>query len=123
MSPNDEESGDTEFRAKARSAGARNDDKIERTLRDSTPTRFAAGFGDRVAARLASESARAVADATVDFTAALQRQFVRIVPIVAAASLILGLYSWWGGRSSSDSVLDATLHLPQVSIAAVYGDN
>ena len=73
-----------------------------------------------MAARLASESARAVVDATVDFTATLQRQFIRIVPILAAASLILGVYSWWGGRSTADSVLDATLHLPQVSIASVY---
>jgi hypothetical protein len=32
----------------------------------------------------------------------------------------LALYSWWGGRATADSLLDATLRLPQVSIATAY---
>jgi hypothetical protein len=97
---------------------SKRDDPLEHTLRDAAPRRFAAGFADRVAARLATEP---IASMAVDFDEVLQRQFVRIVPVLAAASLILALYGWWGGRNSADSLIDATLNLPQVSLATVYG--
>lgn len=93
------------------------DDALARALRDAAPDRFAVGFAGRVTERLAREGGGAAA---VDFTAALERHFVRFVPLLAAASLILAVYSWWGGRNSADSLFDATLHLPQVSIATVY---
>lgn len=92
------------------------DQSLDALLNDAAPRRFASGFADRVAGRVAVDSARKAAD----FETVLERQFVRIVPFLAAASLVLALYGWWGGRSTSDSVLDATLHLPQVSIANVY---
>ena len=98
---------------------SKRDDRLEHALRDATPVGFRAGFAERVTARLAGERAM-TARTTLDFTAALERQFLRVVPLLAAASLILGVYSWWGGRTTSDSVLDATLHLPQVSIATAY---
>jgi hypothetical protein len=96
------------------------DIRLERALRDATPDQFARGFGDRVAARLQRESAIGASPGALDFTASLQRNFVRIVPILAAASILLGVYSWWGGRATSSSVIDATLRLPQVSIASAY---
>src|ERR1700754_4976359 len=99
---------------------SKRDDGFERIVRDAAPDRFAAGFAQRVAGRLALEGRSPARSATLDFTAALERQFLRVVPILAAASLILGLYSWWGGRTTSDSLLDATLRLPQVSIATAY---
>ncbi|HEY4307326.1 MAG TPA: hypothetical protein VGM82_22835 [Gemmatimonadaceae bacterium] len=95
------------------------DEELERRLRDAAPNRFAAGFADRVAARLA-EAPEFARGAAIDFTATLERQFLRVVPLLAAASLILAAYSWWGGRQSSDSLIDATLRLPQVSIATAY---
>jgi hypothetical protein len=98
---------------------SKRDDGLERIVRDAAPARFRTGFVERVNARLANERARSLR-ITPDFTAVLERQFLRIVPILAAASLILGLYSWWGGRTTSDSVLDATLNLPRVSIATAY---
>ena len=94
------------------------EEELEKTLRDAAPRRFANGFADRVAARIATGAA---ALPTVDFGTVLERQFVRVVPLLAAASLVLALYGWWGGRSTSDSFLDAALHLPQVSLATVYG--
>jgi hypothetical protein len=97
--------------------GAPADERVGRLLRDAAPARFDRGFSDRVVARLAEGGRMASA---LDFTAALERHFLRVVPILAAASLILGLYSWWGGRQTADSLLDATLRLPQVSIATVY---
>ena len=40
-----------------------------------------------------------------------------IVPIVAAASLMLAAYNWWGARgTSASSTLDAALNLPQVTL-------
>jgi hypothetical protein len=99
---------------------SKRDDGLERLLRDAAPDRFRTGFGERVTARLAHERRPGARSATADFTAALERQFLRVVPFLAAASLILGLYSWWGGRKTSDSLLDATLNLPQVSIATAY---
>lgn len=98
---------------------SKRDDRLEHLLRDAVPTSFRPGFAERVTARLAGERAT-TAHATLDFTAALERQFLRVVPILAAASLILAVYSWWGGRATADSLLDATLHLPQVSIATAY---
>jgi hypothetical protein len=99
---------------------SKRDEGLERTLRDAAPDRFAAGFADRVATRLGAGRGPAANRSTADFTVTLERQFLRIVPILAAASLLLGLYSWWGGRRTADSLLDATLRLPQVSIATAY---
>jgi hypothetical protein len=97
-------------------------DQLESLLRDAAPRRFAGGFVDRVTARLVNDVRRLhlVRASELDFAEALQRQFVRIVPILAAASMLLGVYSWWNGRGTADSLLDATLHLPQVSIATAY---
>jgi hypothetical protein len=99
------------------------DDGLEHQLRDAAPVAFRTGFADRVSARLASErreAGHASGRAKLDFTAVLERQFLRVVPLLAAASLMLALYGWWGGRSTSDSLIDATLRLPQVSIATAY---
>ena len=97
---------------------ANGDESLERALREAAPRRFTAGFADRVVTRIATGAA---ALPTVDFGAVLERQFVRVVPLLAAATLILALYGWWGGRSTADSFVDATLNLPQVSLATVYG--
>lgn len=97
----------------------RSDDRLANLLHDAAPNRFAVGFAGRVTERLARERA-GLSERSTDFTAALERNFVRIVPMLAAASLILAIYSWWGGRNTADSLLDATLNLPQVSIATVY---
>jgi hypothetical protein len=97
-------------------------DDLERLLRDAAPRGFADGFAGRVTARLAGNvpPLQLVGPRELDFGEALQRQFVRIVPILAAASMLLGVYSWWNGRGTADSLIDATLNLPQVSIATVY---
>jgi hypothetical protein len=97
-------------------------DDLERLLRDAAPRRFADGFAARVTARLARDipQLHLVAPRELEFGEALQRQFVRIVPILAAASMLLGVYSWWNGRATADSLLDATLNLPPVSIATAY---
>ena len=44
---------------------------------------------------------------------ALERQFRRVVPIAAAASLVLAAYNWWGARENASSPLDAALNLFQ----------
>jgi hypothetical protein len=100
------------------------DEELEHLLRDAAPDHFAEGFRERVVARAARHPGvvgrihpRGV---ELTFSEILERQFMRIVPILAAASILLGVYSWWGGRGTSDSILDAALRLPQVSIAAVY---
>ena len=88
-------------------------DRISALVRGAAPDRFDAGFGERVASRL-----RASRD--LSLSSALDRQFRRIVPLAAAASLMLAAYNWWGARNSASSTLDAALNLPSVSLAAAY---
>jgi len=88
-------------------------DAVEALVRESAARAFDAGFSDRVAARL-----RATTDASV--SDALERQVRRVVPLVAAASLMLGAYNWWGGRESASSALEAALNLPRVSLSSAY---
>ena len=86
---------------------------IEALVHESAPSSFNAGFGDRVASRL-----RTATELTI--SAALERQVRRIVPIVAAASLVLAAYNWWGSRDSGVSTIDAALNLPRVSLSSAY---
>ena len=89
------------------------DDPVSSLIRSAAPERFDAGFTDRVAARL-----RAEREPPLSF--ALERQFRRVVPIAAAASLILAAYNWWGARGSEASAFEAALNLPRVSLSAAY---
>jgi len=89
------------------------DDALDALVRSAVPTSFAPGFSDRVATRLR-------ADETVSLSDALERQVRRVVPLVAAASLLLAAYNWWGARGSSSSAFDAALNLPRVTLSAAY---
>lgn len=89
------------------------DDATTRLIRAARPTSFAAGFSDRVAARLRAEREQSV-------SRSLERQFLRIVPLVAAASLMLAAYNWWGARGTEVSPIDAALNLPQITLATAY---
>lgn len=82
-------------------------------IRDAAPARFDPGFGGRVLAHLR-------ADREPSLSAALERQFLKLVPLVAAASLVLAAYNWWGARATSSSAIDAALNLPQVTLSAAY---
>lgn len=80
---------------------------------DAAPERFDPGFGDRVLARLRAEREPSL-------SATLERQFLKLVPLVAAASLMLAAYNWWGARTTSSSAIDAALNLPQVTLGSAY---
>ena len=82
-------------------------------VRASAPERFESGFSNRVAARLRT-------DREPTLSTVLQRQFLRIVPIAAAASLMLAAYNWWGARETASSPIEAMLNLPQVTLASAY---
>ncbi|MGH7620279.1 MAG: hypothetical protein ACREPM_23935 [Gemmatimonadaceae bacterium] len=92
------------------------DDLMAALLRDAAATSFGPGFGDRVRARLDEERAQAL-------PRALERQFIRIVPLAAAAALLLAAYNWWGARGMTSSALDAALNLPQATIASAYAES
>ena len=92
---------------------ASSDDALETLVRSGAPASFAPGFSDRVAARLR-------ADGTVSLSEALERQVRRVLPFVAAASLLLAAYNWWEARGSASSALDAALNLPDVTLSAAY---
>jgi hypothetical protein len=92
---------------------AASDDALESLVRSAAPTSFASGFSDRVAARLRAGGSLSLSDA-------LERQVRRVVPFVAAASLILAAYNWWSARDSAASALDAALNLPRVTLSAAY---
>lgn len=91
-------------------------DPLESLLRDAAPAAFAPGFGERVRARVAAERAQALPHA-------LEKHFLRIVPLAAAAALLLAAYNWWGARGTTASALDAALNLPQVTIASAYSSS
>jgi len=88
------------------------DEALSTLLRANAPDRFAAGFSERVLARVRNEES--------SLAASLQRQFVRIVPLAAAAALLLASFNWWSARSTHTSAIDAALNLPQVSLASAY---
>jgi hypothetical protein len=89
------------------------DDSIARIIRDAAPSGFRPGFSERVVARIGAER-------EIAFAQALEHQFLRVVPIVAAAALVLAAYNWWGARGTAASPFDAVLNLPQVSLATAY---
>ena len=89
------------------------DDALASLIRGAAPTSFAAGFADRVGARLSADKSGSLSDA-------LERQVRRIVPFVAAASLVLAAYNWWSARGTSSSAIDAALNLPRVTLSAAY---
>ena len=89
------------------------DDTLEALVRSAAPASFEPGFSARVSARIE-------ADGTLSLSEALERQVRRVVPIVAAASLLLAAYNWWEARGSASSALDAALNLPDVTLSAAY---
>ncbi len=88
-------------------------DRVATLVHHAAPRRFDDGFADRVLAHVRSRRDSAIG-------AALERQFLRIVPLVAAAALVLAAYNWWGGRTNAASALDAALNLPQVTLSSAY---
>lgn len=70
--------------------------------------RFATGFADRVMARV---SARPVL--TIEL--ALERYARRMLPSLAAASLLLGAWNWWTVRDRAPSTFGAVLGVIQPS--------
>ena len=68
--------------------------------------RFATGFPDRVMARIGIVASQRPA-LTLDQAVALQSR--RLLPVLAAASLVLGLWNWWTVRDRAPSTLGAVL--------------
>jgi len=91
----------------------RDDGEMDALVRSAAPEHFAEGFSGRVLARLR-------ADHEPSLSTTLERQFIRIVPLAAAASLLLAAYNWWGTHETSSSAIDAALNLPQVTLASAY---
>ena len=89
------------------------DEGIKSLVRQAAPTSFGAGFSARVAARLR-------VGREPSMSVALERQVRRVVPLAAAASLMLAAYNWWGSRESASSTFEAALNLPRVSLSAAY---
>lgn len=93
--------------------GSPDSEPLATLVRSAAPTHFRSGFGDRVRAGLET-------DRTQSVTHALERQFIRIVPLAAAAAILLAGYNLWGARGTAASAIDAALNLPQVTIASAY---
>ena len=76
-------------------------------LHESAGTpRFTAGFPVRVMARIARLASERPA---LTLEQALARQSRRLLPVLAAASLVLGLWNWWSVRDRAPSTLGAVL--------------
>jgi hypothetical protein len=89
------------------------EDSLALLVRSAAPVAFEPGFAERVLARLDAER-------NESFSVVFERQFRRVVPLLAAASLLLAAYNWWGARATAGSAIDAALNLPRVSIATAY---
>ena len=74
--------------------------------------RFAMGFADRVMVRIAARRVQ-----TVDM--ALERYSRRVLPTLAAASLMLGVWNWWTVRDRAPSMFSAVLGVVPTSGSAV----
>ncbi|HEX3867913.1 MAG TPA: hypothetical protein VHV78_14220 [Gemmatimonadaceae bacterium] len=88
-------------------------DSLASLVRAVAPASFDAGFTERVLVRLHAEREASV-------SRALERQFRRVVPLLAAAALVMAAFNWWSARGTARSPIDAALNLPQVSVAAAY---
>ncbi|HEX6747290.1 MAG TPA: hypothetical protein VF092_08310 [Longimicrobium sp.] len=88
---------------------------VEALLRAQRRDAFAPGFAHRVMRRVRDEQAAPGAA----FAAALQRQFLRLAPLAAAAVVALAA---WNLREADarQSPVDAALGLPAVTIEAAY---
>jgi hypothetical protein len=95
-------------------------DRTAELLRAARSDAFAHGFDDRVLRRW-QLSQRAGDSATDDWDRMLQRQFVRMAPLAAAAVLVLTVINA-GGRSQEQALLDAALDLPPVTLGSAYDD-
>jgi hypothetical protein len=92
------------------------DARIARYRELAAPAEFDAGFSDRVMARLADTSSRGAPSVSDG----LQRAFVRLAPLAAAAVLVLALLNLRSTRSANQPIIERVLGLPAVSIAAAY---
>ena len=87
--------------------------RVQALLRGSRRDAFAPGFAQRVMRRVRAESAGAAAM----FGAVLQRQFLRVAPLAAAA--VLALAGWnLRGADGRQSPVEAALGLPAVTADA-----
>lgn len=87
------------------------EDRMHQIRQMSMPAAFDAGFADRVMARL--ERPRVLADG-------LERGFVRLVPLAAAAALLVGALNLVNSRASGLSLTDRVLGLQPVTVAAAF---
>lgn len=72
---------------------------------------FGAGFADRVMERLAAAESMPVM---------LQRLFFRLVPVAAAAAILLGAINLRQSRASGQTFIERVLGLPAVTLANAY---
>ena len=87
--------------------------RMARLRRLSDNPSFGAGFSDRVMSRLAAP--RPIAEG-------LERVFLRLAPLAAAAAIILGAANLISSRASGQPLIDRLLGLPEVSLAAAYSE-
>ena len=88
-------------------------DRTATLVHEAAPTHFEAGFSTRVLDRVRAQRETRLGSS-------LERQFVRIVPLAAAATIFLAAFNWWGGHESATSAIDAALNLPQVTLSSAY---
>jgi hypothetical protein len=92
---------------------SQNDSPIVSLVRGAMPAPFDDGFSDRVLTRLRARREHA-------FSTALDRQVRFVVPLAAAAAILLAAFNWWGARGTSASPFDAALNLPAVTLSSAY---
>ena len=95
-----------------------NDDELKALLQhhpSATAPRFSAGFGDRVMRRV-SDDTRGRTTRTLD--AVLTQYTRRVLPALAAASLMLALWNYIAVRDRASSTFNAVLGVSVVSVAS-----
>ena len=95
-----------------------NDDEVKALLQhhpSAAEPRFSAGFGDRVMLRV-SEDTRGRTPRTLDVVLAQYTR--RVLPALAAASLMLALWNYVAVRDRASSTFSAVLGVSGVSVAS-----
>ncbi len=89
------------------------------------PPSFREGFSDRVMSRLAESRDRVMetSSSLPPFNMVLERMFLRMAPLAAAAMLVIAAMNVISTRDSNSPLLDRALGLPTVTLASAYSSN
>jgi len=99
---------------------ARLEERLAQLRAQVTPIAFAPGFTDRVMSRLAADGEIDSPHRAPTALDALPRMFARIVPLAAAALLVVSAINLHNTRTVAQPFVERVLGIPAVTVADAY---